>query len=314
MSGQELSRKADLELANLTSGGGLLTMEQNETFIRRLEDSKTILNAMRVYPMNGPTARINAIGFGNFITYPASQDRNANTTGFDGRKFKPAWRSAPTTTHVDLATKEVMAVILLPYEVLEDNIERGALQNTVLALIADRFATDMEAMVVRGVSGGSDPIPLLNYMDGVYQLSTDHVVDAAGQVMNDALFTAAIKAMPKKYRNNLESLRFLMGSDASLDLRDARSARATLLGDRFVEDNSPLRAKGIQCLPASANPESQMMLTIPQNLIFGIQRNVRVEVDKDIETREVKIVVTARVACEVENHDAVVKVVNIGQP
>lgn len=313
MTGQ-LSQKADLALADLASGGGLLTMEQNETFIRRLEDSRTILNAMRVYPMSGPTARINAIGFGGFITYPASQDRNANTTGHSGRTPKAPYRSSPTTTHIDLTSKEVQAVVKIPYEVLEDNVERGAMQNTILALIADRFAYDMEAMVVRAIEGGSDPIPLLNYMDGIYELATDHSVDAAGQPINDAFFTSMIKAMPKKYRNNLDALRFIVGSDTALDLRDARAARATLLGDRFVEDNAPLRAKGIQVLPASNNPETSILLTIPQNLIFGIQRNIRVETDRDIEAREVTIVVTARVCTEIENHDAIVKGINVGTP
>lgn len=311
MTGQ-LSQKADLALADLESGGGLLTMEQNETFIRRLEDSRTILNAMRVYPMNGPTARINAIGFGGFITYPASQDRNANTTGHQGRTPKAAYRSVPTTSHIDLATKEVQAVVKIPYEVLEDNIERGAMQNTLLALIADRFSFDMEAMVVRAIEGGADPIPLLNYMDGIYELATDHTVDAGGAIVNDALFTSMIKAMPKKYRANLDALRFIVGSDTALDLRDVRAARATMMGDRFVEDNAPLRAKGIGVLPASNNPESSMLLTIPQNLIFGIQRNIRVETDKDIEAREVTIAVTARVCTEIENHDAIVKAVNLG--
>lgn len=312
MSGQQLSQKADLALADLESGGGLLTLEQNETFIRRLEDSRTILNAIRVYPMSGPTARINAIGFGGFITYPASQDRNANTTGHSGRTPKAAYRSSPVTSHIDLQTKEVQAVVKIPYEVLEDNIERGAMQTTLLTLIADRFSFDMEAMVVRAIEGGSDPIPLLNYVDGIYELATDHTVDAGGALINDQFFTSMIKAMPKKYRNDLNALRFIMGSDTALDLRDARAARATLMGDRFVEDNSPLRAKGIQCLSASNNPEASMLLTIPTNLIFGIQRNIRVETDKDIEAREVTIVVTARVCTEIENHDAIVKGVNIG--
>jgi hypothetical protein len=269
------------------------------------------MNAIRVQPMNAPQARINSISMGGFITKPASQDSTADTTGHDGRSFKPAWRSKPVTDHVELNTKEVQAVVRIPYEVLEDNIERGAMQTTVLALIADQFAYDMEAMIVRGIDGGSDAEPLLNYMDGVYALATDHTVDAQGQLITDAFFTKMIKAMPKKYRGNLERLRFFVGSDTTLDMRDARAARATQLGDRFVEDNAPLRAKGIQVLGASNNAESKAMLTIPENIIFGIQRNVMVETERLIEEREVKIVVTARVAVEIQNHDAIVVGTNL---
>jgi len=66
-----LSLKADLELSDLESDGGKLTYAQNETFIRRLEDSTTILNSIRVAPMNTPQERINAISMGGFITKPA---------------------------------------------------------------------------------------------------------------------------------------------------------------------------------------------------------------------------------------------------
>lgn len=311
MSDTGLSLKADLALSDLESDGGKLTYEQNETFIRRLEDSRTIMNAIRVQPMNAPQARINSISMGGFITKPASQDPDANTTGHDGRAFKAAWRSKPVTDNVELNTKEVQAVVRIPYEILEDNIERGAMQNTVLALIADQFAYDMEAMIVRGVDGGSDPEPLLNYMDGIYALATDHVVDAQGAMISDAFFTRMIKAMPKKYRGNLDRLRFFVGSDTTLDMRDARAQRATQLGDRFVEDNAPLRAKGVQVMGASNNAEAQSMLTIPENIIFGIQRNVTVETERLIEEREVKIVVTARVAVEIQNHDAIVVGTNL---
>lgn len=308
----ELSQKASLALSDLETGGGLLNPDQNETFIRRLEDSRTLLNAIRVVPMSGPTARINAIGFGDFITYPASQDRAANTTGHLGREPKEAYRSKPTTTHVDLATKEIQAVVHLPYEILEDSVERGALQNTIVALIADRVAWDLEAMVVRAVAAGSDPVPLLNYVDGFYSLATDHVLDAGGALLSDSIFAQTLKLMPKKYRNNLNALRFLIGQNAAIDMRSARSQRQTGLGDRFVEDSAPLRSAGVQCLEAGNNPENKVMLTIPQNLILGVQRNIRVETERKPVAREVIVVVTARVACEVENHDAVVVASNLG--
>ena len=54
------------------------------------------------------------------------------------------------------------------------------------------------------------------------------------------------------------------------------------------------------------------MLTNPLNLIWGIQRRVTMEVDKDIRTREFIIVLTARVAVEIEEDEAVVKYTNIG--
>jgi hypothetical protein len=170
---------------------------------------------------------------------------------------------------------------------------------------------DLEAMIVQGVEGGADPEPLLNYMDGIYALATDHTVDGGAGLITDAFFTQMIKAMPKKYRANLDRLRFFVGSDTTLDMRDARATRATALGDRFIEDNAPLRAKGIQVLGASRNPETKAMLTVPDNIILGIQRNVTVETERLIEERLIKIVVTARVAVQIQDHDAIVVGTNL---
>lgn len=309
---QEMSRKADVALADLTVGGGLLSPQENETFIRRMEDSPTILNKIRTYPMTGPTARINSIGFGDFITYPSNWDPTLNDANHDGRRFKAPYRSKPITKFIELKTKPVKAVVYIPYEVLEDNIERGALQQTLITLITNKFSANMEALITRGVLGGSSPIPLLNYMNGIYALATDHVVNAAGADLSDSMFSAALRALPKQYRTDLNALRFFTGQDVQIDLREARSARVGSLGDAFLTDNPDIRAMGVIVEGHSQNPETEMLLTPPKNIIFGIQRNIRIETDRDIEEEQVKIVVTARVGVTIEDLNAAVKVTNIG--
>jgi len=53
------------------------------------------------------------------------------------------------------------------------------------------------------------------------------------------------------------------------------------------------------------------ILTFPQNLLFGIQREIRVETDKDIRSREYIIVLTCRVAVQIDDVAATVKYTNI---
>ena len=50
----ELSRKADFALTELTSNGGVLNPDQNDTFIRLLIDQPTLLRSVRTVPMNTP--------------------------------------------------------------------------------------------------------------------------------------------------------------------------------------------------------------------------------------------------------------------
>jgi hypothetical protein len=58
-------------------------------------------------------------------------------------------------------------------------------------------------------------------------------------------------------------------------------------------------------------PSANGLFTNPLNLIFGIQRNIQIEFDKDITKRVFIIVLTARVALEIEEVNAVVKYTGI---
>jgi len=60
------------------------------------------------------------------------------------------------------------------------------------------------------------------------------------------------------------------------------------------------------------SPYSQMLLTHFRNLVLGIGRDVRIEKDRDIFKGVNQYAITVKAAVEIENIEAVVKVVNIG--
>jgi hypothetical protein len=51
-----------------------------------------------------------------------------------------------------------------------------------------------------------------------------------------------------------------------------------------------------------------MLFTFPKNLIFGVQRDIMIETDKDIRSRVLIIVLTMRIALQIEEADAAVRV------
>jgi hypothetical protein len=63
---------------------------------------------------------------------------------------------------------------------------------------------------------------------------------------------------------------------------------------------------------ASQMPTSNAILTDPKNIIWGVQRRVQMEYDKDIRERVIIVVLTMRIANEFEEEDMVVKATNIG--
>lgn len=306
-----LSQKADIALSQLASNGGLLLPEQSDRFIRNILDQPVILGEMRYVPMNAPEMRINKIGFGSRILAPANQDRTTNTANYDGRYFKEPLRAAPTTSQISMSTREIMAEVRITYEVLEDNIERGNLENTILELMAERVALDMEELVIRGDTALAGSDPYLGLMDGVLKLTNANVVDAAGGAIGVSLFNNAKKAMPTRYRRNLSTMRFFTSMDRESDYRVQVASRGTDLGDAILTGTAPLPVLGVPMRGVALMPNSQILFANPQNYILGVQRQIRIETDKDIRSREVIIVLTMRVALQVEEVTATVKVINM---
>jgi hypothetical protein len=124
MNEKELIRRADLALSDLASSGSLPVQASNR-FVRKMIDAPTILNTVRVVPMRGPTMEISKIGFASRILRAASQGLVSTPERLEdgGRALLRAERAKPTTSKITLTTKEIIAEINLPYEVLEDALE-----------------------------------------------------------------------------------------------------------------------------------------------------------------------------------------------
>jgi hypothetical protein len=307
---EKLSQKADMALADLTSNGGLLNPEQNDTFIRQLMDQPTMLRAVRTVPMNSPVMKINKINFGSRILHPASQTGSANDDGSNPRWLAKAQRAAIQTEQVTLTTKEVIAEVRIPYEVLEDNIEQGALADTILAMIAERAAVDFEELLIMGDTTSGDAF--LALQDGIMKQSTLNIVDATGQTAHINTFNNLKKALPTRFRRNLATMGYFASMDFESDYRVQLAGRQTPGGDSWTTTGAPLPVMGVALNGVALMPTGQILFANPQNFIFGIQRSVRIEQDRDIRSREVIIVLTARIAIGVEEKRAIAKAINVG--
>ena len=311
----DIVKKADLALADLVADGGLLNPMQQDTFIRNLIDAPTILREVRTVPMTAPTMKINKIGFGSRILRPAPQTGGSGTgdTGADPiepRHLAIADRAKTDLGQVQLDTVELIAEVHIPDEVLEDNIERGNLANTILQLIAERAALDLEELIIQGDTASGDTY--LALLDGILKLSTSNVVDAGGSPIAVSTFNDMKKAMPTRFRRNLAAMRYYNSMDVESDYRVQVASRGTDLGDAVLTGMAPLPVLGVPLRGVALMPNANGLLINPQNIIWGVQRNVRIERDRDIRARAWIIVLTLRVAMNIEEVDAVTKLINLG--
>ena len=309
MTNEEVIRKADLALSDLETAGKL-NPEQTDRFIRTLIDQPTLLASVRTVAMGAPQMKINKIGFGSRILHPA----------VSAIALAPELRAKPDLGQVQLETKEIIAEVNIPYDVLEDNIERGnvnvplqtgagGLHQTIVDLIAERAALDLEEL---GIQGDTTNVgdPYLALQDGYLKLSTANVVGVGG-VFDKAAVKQALKTMPTRYLRNRAAMSHFVSVDNETEIRDQYGSRQTALGDAQVQGLLPVYVYGSKVTPVALMPGTGGLFTDPMNLIFGIQRNIMIEYDKDIRARVFIIVLTCRVDFAIEEVNAVVKYTGI---
>jgi hypothetical protein len=311
----EIIRKADMTIGDLASGG-LLEDEQAAAFIRKLHEFPTMLNMTRQVTMSSPQRQINKIGFGSRIM----------RAGVSATPLGVSDRSKPTTEQVLLVSKESIAEVRLPYDVIEDQIEQGhnlgvnqgmnsgdpvtgSFADTIITLMAQRAALDLEELMILGDTGSGDTY--LAQLDGLLVQATSNVLDAAGAPVNRTLFKNAMQTMPSQYLRDRVSQRHFLSVNNETEYRDQVANRETALGDAQANGDTRVRPFGVTVEPVALMPGDQGLMTLPANIIWGIQRQISIEVDKDIQSRVFIIVLTIRNDFKFEEEEAVVKFNNI---
>lgn len=321
-SNQALLAKADIVLGDLVTNGGILNPEQANEFVRKLIEAPSIINVARTVEMNAPQRNINKIQFATRIM----------RAGVSGTALSSSDRAQVTTEQIQLNTREVIAEVRLPYDVIEDNIERGnigqnfdgtgsqgtpaggGLVSTILTLIAERAALDLEELAIKGDTTSTDDYLALT--DGFLQTvnAGGNIVDLAAATISKDMFKKGLLTMPDQYKRQLGGMWHMIAKNNEVEYRDTLADRATALGDANIQARNAVFGFGVPILGVDLMPIDQGLLSNPLNFLFGIQRNVMMEFDKDISARVWKVVLTARVDFQVEEEEAAVNYINIATP
>jgi len=304
---RSLIEKADLALQDLITGGGYLQPEQSLKFMRLLIKQSKLLQMTTVRPMKAPKASVSQIKFGSRVL----------RRGAENVALTQAERSKPDFKIVELDAKLFKAEVHLDDEVLEDNIEAGDFRQTVMELLSEAIARDVEELVINGDVTSTDPF--LSTLDGILKQSTSHVVDAAGGPMSKDLLDDLLRSLPSEYRSDKTALRFLCAVDSEQDYRSTLAERATAAGDRFLEESPPVMYSGVPLAPIPLWPENlgqaanrtSIVLTHPKNLVVGIWRQIRFETDRDISAGHLKIVATLRFDTKYVEENGAAKAIGI---
>lgn len=315
---KEMLAKADMALSDLATAG-LMQPEQANNFIRIMTQDTAFLDDVRLINMRRPKMTVNKLDLSSRALRVANQGTiSSPLSGEEGtRALARADRTKVTTSKVELDTYEVIAEVNLPYEVLEDNIEGGAIDNTrfqetVLSKLAERIRVDIEDVMLNGDTGSGDAF--LAERDGVLKLTTSNIVNNGGAALDAVTFNEMIQTLPDKFKRIINRYKFYVSHNKALQYMMQVAQRQTGLGDAVLVggQGTQFAPFGIPLIGAASMPTSSALMIDPSNILFGVQRNMRMEFDRDSRERVLIIVFTMRFDFKLEQEDMVVKATNIG--
>lgn len=302
-------QKADMALSDLTSGGGILQPETAQKFMRILIDESVVMKIATVVPMKSFKMEVPKIRFAGRILR-AGQEGVALTVGD---------RAKPNLSNVELDAALFKAEVRLPNEVLEDNIERDQLRQTIMQLMGEAIARDMDEVGVQGDPSSSDSFLANLPQGGILLQSVSNIVDAQTQTLNKNVLKQALKSMPTPFLRNSTALKYLTHNYAEIDYRDTIASRQTIGGDAYLLESGEASYSGIPVVKVPLFPTdlgggtncTDVILTDPKNVTVGIWREIRMETDKDVSAGVVIIVASLRFDVRFAEETAVVKAINV---
>lgn len=294
------------------AAGGLLSTGQADRFVDMSLDQSVMLRDARVVRMRSAVMELDRIATSGRVSQLRSEG------------VAPESLSEPAFSKVILTAVDIITPFEITMEALEDSIERGSLEETVIRVMARQTATDLEELAIQGDTGSADEF--LQGLNGWRKLAEDgNGVDFEGATLDRGGLASMYRALPNRYKRNHGDLRFYFAPEAVQDWHDTFSERTGELGDRALISAQAPPYMGVPLTAVPSIPTDQEgvdgfvgsnltygFLTPRENLVFGIHRDIRIDRDRDI-LRGVNIyTITSRVAVEFEQDDAVVLAVNVG--
>lgn len=321
-------------------GTGGLTYAQADKFIDYMWDATVLGSLVTTRRMRAVEEEIDTIAVGSRLVRGATEavDTGENT--------------GPTFGKLSITTKKFRLDWELSSESLEDNIEGEALEEHIARLLATQMGNDLEDIAINGDTASSTPgIKVIDGWRK-RALAGAHVVDFGGKAIDRSAFNKALKAMPRKYMAKRSGLKFFTGTNTiqdyiySLQVTEAGFVKPYNLAEQginsavrtsgpagFITGNAfgvPVQevplfletqqgdydtnsgVSGIQ-LPSASLSHGDLWLTWPENLIWGIKRDITVYREFKPKKDTIEYTVYTRQGVQIQNLDALVVVKNILQ-
>ena len=311
-SNQQLIQKAADSVVSFGQFGQLSPIK-SDFFIDKMKEKTEFLKQIRTIKMGGPEVDIDRLSIGQRVLHRLG----------NGEALSPSKYAQVNTDQIVLLSKKVSATIIVNEETVEDSIEQntnfsndfmsspGGIHSHILTQLADQASLDLVDFALNGdttIPEATDDLLSLN--DGYLKTASSHVLAAANAHISPNTLYNALRLMPARGLNGV-NLRYIMSPYTEDKLRMQLALRQTQGGDAYLTSDGSVKILRGTTYAVPFMPDDQVLITETRNLIFGIQRAMRLELIKDIDKGVYRIVAKMRVDCKVQDSDLMVKITGL---
>lgn len=300
-------------LKQITTGdlgpGGTLPRKMFDEFFREVQDRVELLNRVRTVPVGRDKTRIPKIGVGERL-----REGQAENT--------PQTESGVTTDYVDLDCEKGSIYWTLTRETVEENPEREDIADTIMTMMSRQWGVDTEELAINGDEDGTGWV---TQNDGWLTIASERGMptyvhtDASGDPLpvRSDLFHETIQTMESKYER-MNPI-FIMSKRQVQSYAFHLTERESGLGDAVLFGDSDLTPFNYDVLGIATMPDTQALFTPPQNLIYALRYDVRMNIlqesdeifDNDLYA---KYKIVGKDDFEIEDENAGVLITNMQAP
>jgi len=310
-SNEELSivRKADMAVSDLTSGG-LLVAEQMQQFIRVAIKQAVATSLVTVTSMKNPTQEISKMTTMGRVMRKATESE----------ALPVARRSKPGFDKTTLSTTEAIAEVHIPRAALEDQIEGGNFQSSVVQYMGEHVRYDIEDLLISGdTTNATDE--WLAITDGLLALAGSNVLPAGEVGLGKEVLRDLYDTLPEQFETQ-QNLQYWTNRKARSTYRSSLSDRMTggigdaiilgSLGKEIGYDDILLRK--IPLFPNALAPNAHCtnsLLLDPKNAILAFHRQMTLDTEWRPSQRIYAIIMTMRLTVAYRHEPMVAKATQV---
>ncbi len=270
-----------------TPGAEATLTDAERTFlVDRVVDESSLLKVTRKVTMNRSRVEIPRMSLGTRVMRAASAGGHPEGVMYDTTVGDPSMGFvggpvAPTFSTIVLTSSKVVLPWVISNEFLEDNPEQGAAEAHIAEIMGRQAANDLEDLAINGDEGSNDQLLRANdgYLAQVPVNGSDsnpRQVDFMSGAFTTNTLETILRTMPTKYRRNLRDLRFIVSPDTWMDYVQSIASRQGNMADQALAGilGDPTYG-GVPIMASPFMPSDTVLLTHPDNLVFGVERDMR---------------------------------------